>query len=54
MNSPAVAPVAPVAPVDSSLVLPSADAKARVEMLSRSIAALTVAGCVYIGMDHFV
>lgn len=29
------------------------DAKAKVEMLSRSIAALTAAGYVYIGMDHF-
>jgi hypothetical protein len=42
-----------VAPVDSSLVPPSADAKAKVGMLTRSIAALT-AGCVCIGMDHFV
>jgi len=29
------------------------DAAAKVEMLSRSIAALTAAGYVYIGMDHF-
>lgn len=29
------------------------DAKARIEMLSRSIAALSAAGYVYIGMDHF-
>ncbi len=29
------------------------DARARVEMLSRSIAALAAAGYVYIGMDHF-
>ncbi len=29
------------------------DAKTKVEMLSRSIAALTAAGYVYIGMDHF-
>ena len=29
------------------------DARTRVEMLSRSIAALTAAGYVYIGMDHF-
>jgi hypothetical protein len=48
MNSPAVAPA------DSSLVLSSADAKAKVGMLSRPIAALAAAGCVYIGMDHFV
>jgi hypothetical protein len=48
MNSPAVAPA------DSSRVLPSACVKAKVGMLSRPIGALAAAGCVYIGMDHFV